>query len=506
MATVVTVHGTFAHSGGTADALNIDPESEAQWWQHGSAFEADIKALVAGADGTPVDVVPFAWSSLNSEIDRRNAGSALLRLMRGLDAQGEPYCVVGHSHGGSVIASALIESVARKRPLTHLKRWITVGTPFVGMRKERFLFTRLTLPRRVMFVASLMLFMMFLFYVGGELFANGFRVRGERYVRALLFNGVMMTLPILVFYTVFRFLDGRELMGYGRGAVQRARDHYGDKWLPLCHKDDEAVQGLRYLPKVQYRFFDRDFATSTLTKAAVVVLPLAYLLVVTSPGIMLGISDFLQTRVYGVQEFADDDAAATQARQELRALQERMRVAREAAESGGFDAAAAEDARVDAGRVGLFGISIGGMWALKAAATDGRVKALYDLGGPINTRRFPSLPFIIKTKLCQVTGARNGAAIAEVLGKNSVEDDAVLARVGAAVRMIHGDRDRVVSVADKEWLRDRLLALGDRREVSLEVLADGDHCCTGHAAWIRRDMAAFFRRTLLPAGVGSAPP
>jgi len=345
VATVVTVHGTFAHSGGTADALNIDPESEAQWWQQGSAFEADIKALVAGADGTPVDVVPFAWSSLNSEIDRRNAGSALLRLMRGLDAQGEPYCVVGHSHGGSVIASALIESVARKRPLTHLKRWITVGTPFVGMRKERFLFTRLTLPRRVMFVASLMLFMMFLFYVGGELFANEFRVRGERYVRALLFNGVMMTLPILVFYTVFRFLDGRELMGYGRGAVQRARDHYGDKWLPLCHKDDEAVQGLRYLPKVQYRFFDRDFATSTLTKAAVVVLPLAYLLVVTSPGIMLGISDFLQTRVYGVQEFADDDAAATQARQELRALQERMRVAREAAESGGFDAAAAEEAR-----------------------------------------------------------------------------------------------------------------------------------------------------------------
>ncbi len=345
MATVVTVHGTFAHSGGTADALNIDPESEAQWWQQGSPFEADIKALVAGADGRPVDVVPFTWSSLNSETDRRRAGSALLRLMRGLDAQGEPYCVVGHSHGGSVIASALIESVARKRPLTHLKRWITVGTPFVGMRKERFLFTRLTLPRKVMFVASLMLFMMFLFYVAGELFANGFRVRSERYLSALAFNGVMMTLPILFFYTVFRFLDGRELMGYGRGAVERARDHYADKWLPLCHKDDEAVQGLRYLPKVQYRFFDRDFATSTLTKAAVVVLPLAYLLVVTSPAVMLGISDFLQSRVYGVQEFAADDAAATEARQELRALQERMRVARETAEGGGLDAAAAEEAR-----------------------------------------------------------------------------------------------------------------------------------------------------------------
>jgi hypothetical protein len=345
VATVVTVHGTFAHSPGTADALNIGDGGEPQWWQQGSQFEADIKSLVTGADGRPVEVVPFTWSSLNSEIDRRNAGSALLRLMRGLDARGEPYCVVGHSHGGSVIASALIESVAHKKPLTHLKRWITVGTPFVGMRKERFLFTRLTLPRKVMFVASLMLFMMFLFYVAGELFANGFQVRSERYYTALLFNAIMMTLPILFFYTVFRILDGRELVGYGRGAVQRAQEHYADKWLPLCHKDDEAVQGLRYLPKVEYRFFDRDFATSTLTKAAIVVLPLAYLFVVTSPSIMLAISDFLQYRVYDVQEFADDDAAATQARQELKALQERMRVARDTAERGGLEPANAEEAR-----------------------------------------------------------------------------------------------------------------------------------------------------------------
>lgn len=345
MATVVTVHGTFAHSAGTADALNIDPGSEAQWWQRGSQFDADVKGLVAGADGSPVDVVPFTWSSLNSEIDRRNAGSALLRVLRGLDARSEPYCLVGHSHGGSVIASALIESVAHKKPLTHLKRWITIGTPFVGMRKERFLFTRLTLPRKVMFVASLMLFLMFLFYVAGELFANGFRVRSERYYTALLFNGLMMTLPILFFYTVFRYLDGRELMGYGRGAVQRARDHYADKWLPLCHKDDEAVQGLRYLPKVQYHFFDRNFATSTLTKAAIVVLPLAYLFVVTSPTLMLGISDFLQHRVYDVQEFADEDAAATEAREEIRALQDRMRTARETAERGGLEPAAAEEAR-----------------------------------------------------------------------------------------------------------------------------------------------------------------
>ncbi len=59
-----------------------------------------------------------------------------------------------------------------------------------------------------------MLFLMFLFYVLGELFTHGFRVRNERYYTALLFTAVMMTLPILFFYMVFRYLDGRELKGY----------------------------------------------------------------------------------------------------------------------------------------------------------------------------------------------------------------------------------------------------------------------------------------------------
>lgn len=351
MATVVTVHGTFAHpAGGTAEALNIGEPSEPQWWQQGSPFEGDLKTWVTGADG-PLNVVPFTWSSLNSELDRRTAGSALLGELRALDAKGEPYAVVGHSHGGSVIAAALIESVAHKQPLTHLRRWITVGTPFVGMRKERFLFTRLTLPRKVMFVASLMLFMMFLFYVAGEIFGQGFQLRNERYYTALLFSGVMMTLPILFFYIVFRLLDGRELKGYGRGAIQRAREHYADKWLPLCHKDDEAVHGLRYLPKVHLHFFERDFAISTLTKASIIVLPLAYLLVVTSPSIMLRISDFLQHTVYDVQEFADEDAAATQAREELRALGRRMRQAREQGERSALEPAAAEEARRNAEQI-----------------------------------------------------------------------------------------------------------------------------------------------------------
>jgi dienelactone hydrolase len=153
-------------------------------------------------------------------------------------------------------------------------------------------------------------------------------------------------------------------------------------------------------------------------------------------------------------------------------------------------------AGVDTERTGLFGISIGGMWVLRAAADDHRVKALYDLGGPINTKAFPHLPFLIKTKMCQVTGARDSHAIAEVLGKNSTESDAITSKVTCAVRMAHGARDRVVSIADKEWLRDRLVHFGNVPHVSLAIYADGDHCCTGHADEIRADLVTFFTEHL----------
>src|SRR5262245_42176365 len=151
---------------------------------------------------------------------------------------------------------------------------------------------------------------------------------------------------------------------------------------------------------------------------------------------------------------------------------------------------------VDASRAALFGISIGGMWALRAAAQEPRVCALYDLGGPINTRAFARLPFLIKTRMCQVTGARDAPSIAEVLGKNSTESDDILSRVTCAVRMMHGGRDRVVSTADKEGLRDRLLHFGRAPHVSLEIIPGGDHCCTGYAARIRADLTAFLTRYL----------
>ena len=151
----------------------------------------------------------------------------------------------------------------------------------------------------------------------------------------------------------------------------------------------------------------------------------------------------------------------------------------------------------DTSCVGLLGISVGGMWALQTSAQDPRVKAVYDLGGPINAlRRYSAMPFLIKTRICQVTGATDINAVRRTLAEIANEDEAVINRITASVRMLHGSRDRVVSIAEKEWLLARLKAAYPERLATLRVLEGGDHCCTNQADVVREDMITFFKSTL----------
>lgn len=159
----------------------------------------------------------------------------------------------------------------------------------------------------------------------------------------------------------------------------------------------------------------------------------------------------------------------------------------------------------DARRAGILGISVGGLWALQSAADDERVKAVYDLGGPINTlNRFAALPFLIKTRICQVTGQHETADVKQALAQINIEDDTLLRRIRADVRSMHGTRDRVVSVSDKEWLLAKLTSLRPGRSASLRLIDGGDHCCTGHSDVVRSDMIAFFSKTLHPRQASDA--
>ena len=169
-----------------------------------------------------------------------------------------------------------------------LKHWITVGTPFVAMKKERLLFQRLDLMHKVIFVASLMLLGMFLFYVGAEFVSGGRRLFGGTFPAS--WSSRAYDEPAdLVFYLGLKYWDSLSLSTTDDRVNQRARDFFGRRWLPLTHTDDEAVQGLAFLPGAKLYFFDKAFAIQALTTLSVVALPLLYLLVLHTPPIMVGL-------------------------------------------------------------------------------------------------------------------------------------------------------------------------------------------------------------------------
>ncbi|HML29980.1 MAG TPA: hypothetical protein PKE16_14325, partial [Hyphomicrobium sp.] len=314
MATIIAVHGTFA-APTTADP-NGGPMPELQWWEAGSAFEKDMRALVEARDGE-LNFVPFTWAGDNSEVERREAGNRLTKVMRDLESKSEPYCVIGHSHGGSIISDALLNGAARRLPLANLKRWVTVGTPFLKLRKELWLLTRLSLMRKVIFVASMMLMMMFLVYVIATQFDGQRTVFGSTFPRVWIFTGLLASLPALVFYVALHWLDSRSLLSYRSRATRRARANFASRWLPLSHPDDEAIQGLSLLPDARLDFFDKSFAVSSITLLSVIALPIIYFVILFTPPAMVSIANWLKTEIYDENASPEAEAALNDLRNQL---------------------------------------------------------------------------------------------------------------------------------------------------------------------------------------------
>ncbi|MEO1281582.1 MAG: hypothetical protein AAFV69_07610 [Pseudomonadota bacterium] len=362
MATLITVHGTFAHMGGTAPRhgkaidktskstskanISADPSNETpkvpasenvdQWWAEDSAFAEAIRKDVEAVDGT-FNIKPFVWSGDNSETERRRAGERLFREIRQIDEAGEKYCLIGHSHGGSVISHALLFAAAKKVELSGLQKWLTVGTPFVHLRKERFLFLRLPLVWKAMFVASMMLFLMLLFFLVGQLLDGGTVLSNTRQAIALGVAILLTALPFAVFYIVSLVIDMRQLYSYRKSTIARARDWFGSKWIALTHEDDEAVNGLGSLKTATPSIFHRTFAVPAFTVFSAFILPLAYLYVVMSPTIMVNIANGLRDNVYALEDFEEKRTKLAADEQELRSLRRTMRRVRETRDEAGDD-------------------------------------------------------------------------------------------------------------------------------------------------------------------------
>lgn len=278
---VITVHGTFAEEG---------PKGQPCWWQTDSQLMSDIEEEL-GKDALTFE--PFTWEDEgrlgpNSERERRRAGARLLeeKLLKHEKA-GQPYHLIGHSHGGSVIWHALVGSSKRKQRLANLKSWTTVGTPFFELKSDRSSWCRAAAALAaivILYVTGIWATLFALVsHVGvGEafvklvssvwpfgdqqgfdqsaysaIFSSSFPFLNElSEIRAalgewmfaatasvaalvFLFFAVILILP---FFDLSRFLVSRPLE---RNQQDRAAAWYGPQWLGLAHPSDEALSGLK---------------------------------------------------------------------------------------------------------------------------------------------------------------------------------------------------------------------------------------------------------------------
>ena len=274
MATIITLHGTNA----------TGPEEGDRWWQRGSEFERDTRKLVEAEDGT-LTYAPLVWSGLNSEVARRQAAEKLVERVGELEKRGEKYCIIGHSHGGSVISHALLVAANRKMPLSGMSRWITVGTPFIAPEKAWMLFSRLGVVGRSAYLTFLTLVFMF---VIPAVFMGW---RG-----AILFTqthplsiAVGTLLPLVVVYGAMLYFNHRKLHHFRAANLKRARDLFAARWRAFWHRNDEAVCGLRSMGGLNIAIFEHQFAVPIFTLLTVFALPLGLLaFVLVDPKRVLG--------------------------------------------------------------------------------------------------------------------------------------------------------------------------------------------------------------------------
>jgi alpha-beta hydrolase superfamily lysophospholipase len=126
-------------------------------------------------------------------------------------------------------------------------------------------------------------------------------------------------------------------------------------------------------------------------------------------------------------------------------------------------------ADIDASRVGLWGVSLGGYYAPRAAAFEKRVRACIALSGPYDwADAWPRLPELTRETFrvrAQATGADDALRMARSLTLKGVA-----ANITCPLYLVAGKLDRIVSWQDAERL-----AREARGPVELVLIEDGNH-------------------------------
>jgi dipeptidyl aminopeptidase/acylaminoacyl peptidase len=130
---------------------------------------------------------------------------------------------------------------------------------------------------------------------------------------------------------------------------------------------------------------------------------------------------------------------------------------------------------LDASRIGMWGVSLGGYYAPRAAAFDKRIQACIALGGPFDWgAAWDGLPeltreaFRVRSHCDTLEQAREHAATLSLVG--------VAEKISCPIFIVNGRRDRIVPAADAERLAREV-----KGSVELKIIEDGNHIATNRA-------------------------
>lgn len=142
---------------------------------------------------------------------------------------------------------------------------------------------------------------------------------------------------------------------------------------------------------------------------------------------------------------------------------------------------------LDPSRAGLYGISLGGYYALRAAAHENRLKAIVSNAGPFKFGDiWDQLPLVTRQAFTQRSGASDDTDArrrADLLTLEGIE------RVLCPTLLISGKLDRVIPYSEAQ--RSARIA-----GVELVTYEDGNHGITNHAFESRAMLADWMKRSL----------
>lgn len=138
----------------------------------------------------------------------------------------------------------------------------------------------------------------------------------------------------------------------------------------------------------------------------------------------------------------------------------------------------AADDRVDAERIGFLGVSFGGYWAARMAATNSTLACAVASGPPtahtFKRSRSLGVPRVMIDALLRASGESRLTHLSSTLGRLSLERRDLYRRIGIPLLVINGDSDTLVSSRDSYDLALKA------PQGMLKFYEDDDHCAMGH--------------------------